>query len=386
MRVLIAGMDGYLGWPLAMHLTMRGHQVYGVDNISRRRRVSEVGSWSATPIRSISERLVAFQHKTKKTIGFAFGDLREIDFTYQVIKDFKPEAIVHLGEIPSAPYSMIDLQHCNETMMNNIIGTNNIIFAIHEHVPDCHLVKLGTMGEYGTPNVDIPEGFFDIEYRGRKDRLPFPRQAGSWYHQTKVHDTNNIIFACKIWGLRSTDIMQGVVYGTQTDEITREELLTRFDFDEAFGTAINRFCAQAVIGQELTPYGKGGQTRGYIALIDSIQCQTIAIENPPEKGEYRTLNQFDETYSVNTLAQAVVKAAGELGIDAKIWNIENPRIEAEEHYYNPDHDTLYGLGFKPTRQLNEELTLTIQELSKWQTRIEAKKESIIPKIYWNQQK
>ncbi|MFX0205632.1 MAG: UDP-sulfoquinovose synthase [Candidatus Hodarchaeota archaeon] len=386
MRVLIAGMDGYLGWPLAMHLTMRGHQVYGVDNISRRRRVAEVGSWSATPIRSISERLVAFQHETKKTIGFTYGDLRDIEFTYHVIKDFKPEAIVHLGEIPSAPYSMIDLQHCNETMMNNIIGTNNIIFAIHEHVPDCHLIKLGTMGEYGTPNVDIPEGFFNIEYRGRKDRLPFPRQAGSWYHQTKVHDTNNIIFACKIWGLRSTDIMQGVVYGTQTDEITREELLTRFDFDEAFGTALNRFCAQAVIGQELTPYGKGGQTRGYIALIDSIQCQTIAIENPPEKGEYRTLNQFDETYSVNTLAKAVVKAAGELGIDAKIWNIENPRIEAEEHYYNPDHDTLYSLGFKPTRQLNEELTLTIQELNKWRTRIEAKKESIIPKIYWNQQK
>ena len=386
MRVLIAGMDGYLGWPLAMHLTMRGHQVYGVDNISRRRRVAEVGSWSATPIRSISERLVAFQHETKKTIGFTFGDLMDKDFTHQVIKDFKPEAIVHLGEIPSAPYSMIDLQHCNETMMNNIIGTNNIVFTIHEQVPDCHLVKLGTMGEYGTPNVDIPEGFFDIEYRGRKDRLPFPRQAGSWYHQTKVHDTNNIIFACKIWGLRSTDIMQGVVYGTQTNEITKEELLTRFDFDEAFGTAINRFCAQAVVEQELTPYGKGGQTRGYIALIDSIQCQTIAIENPPEKGEYRTLNQFDETYSVNTLAQAVVEAAGKLGIDAKIWNIENPRIEAEEHYYNPDHETLYGLGFKPTRQLNEELTLTIQELSKWRTRIEAKKESIIPKIYWNQHK
>jgi UDP-sulfoquinovose synthase len=363
MRVLIAGMDGYLGWPLAMHLTMRGHQVYGVDNISRRRRVAEVGSWSATPIRSISERLVAFQHETNKTIGFAFGDLTDKDFTYQVIKDFEPEAIVHLGEIPSAPYSMIDLQHCNETMMNNIIGTNNIVFAIHEYVPSCHLVKLGTMGEYGTPNVDIPEGFFDIEYRGRKDRLPFPRQAGSWYHQTKVHDTNNIIFACKIWGLRSTDIMQGVVYGTNTDEITKEELLTRFDFDEAFGTAINRFCAQAVVGQELTPYGKGGQTRGYIALIDSIQCQTIAIEHPPEKGEYRTLN-----------------------IDAKIWNIENPRVEAEEHYYNPDHDALYHLGFKPTRQLDDELKITIQELSKWRKRIEAKKESIIPTIYWNQQR
>ena len=382
LRVLIAGMDGYLGWPLAMHLTMRGHQVHGADNISRRQYVEEVGSWSATPIRSISERLVAFQHATSKQIGFSFGDLTDSDFTFQVIKSFEPEAIVHLGEIPSAPYSMIDISHCNKTMINNIVGTNNILFAMKKHVPNCHLVKLGTMGEYGTPNIDIPEGYFEIEFRGRKDSLPFPRQAGSWYHQTKVHDTNNIIFACKIWGLRSTDIMQGVVYGTQTEEIVSDNLLTRFDFDEVFGTALNRFCSQAIIGHELTPYGKGGQTRGYIALCDSIQCQTIAIENPPEKSEYRTLNQFDETYSVNELAEIVVKVAGDLGIEANIWNIDNPRVESEEHYYNPDHETLYKLGFTPTRQITEEVKITIKELMKWRDRIEAKKECIMPTVYW----
>jgi UDP-sulfoquinovose synthase len=382
MKVLICGIDGYLGWPLAMHLAMRGHVVHSVDNLSRRRRVAEVGSWSATPIREMSERLVAFKGETGKTIGFSYGDLRDVDFTFQVVKDFKPEAIVHLGEIPSAPYSMIDVHHCNETMMNNIVGTNNLLYAMHKFVPNCHLVKLGTMGEYGTPNIDIPEGFFEIEYRGRKDRLPFPRQAGSWYHQTKVHDTHNIMFACKIWGLRSTDIMQGVVHGIRTDEMTRDELLTRFDFDEVWGTALNRFCAQAVIGHELTPYGKGGQTRGYIALRDSIQCLTIAVENPPDKGEYRVFNQFDECYSVNELAGHVVKVAGEIGLNAKVWNIENPRVEAEEHYYNPDHDALYKLGFKPTNMLDDELKITLKELLRWRERIEAKKERIMPTVKW----
>jgi UDP-sulfoquinovose synthase len=382
MKVLICGMDGYLGWPLAMHLTMRGHVVYGVDNMSRRRRVAEIGSWSATPIREMSERLVAFRSETGKTIGFSYGDLRDVDFTFQVVKDFRPEAIVHLGEIPSAPYSMIDVYHCNETMMNNIVGTNNLLYAMHKFAPDCHMVKLGTMGEYGTPNIDIPEGFFEVEYRGRRDRLPFPRQPGSWYHLTKVHDTFNIMFACKVWGLRSTDIMQGVVHGIRTDEMTRDELLTRFDFDEVWGTALNRFCAQAVIGHELTPYGKGGQTRGYIALRDSIQCLTIAVENPPDKGEYRVFNQFDECYSVNELAEHVVKVASELGLDARVWNIENPRVEAEEHYYNPDHDSLYKLGFKPTHTLDDELRITLKELLRWKDRIEAKKGRIMPTIKW----
>lgn len=376
------GMDGYLGWTLAMHLSSRGHEVSGVDNFSRRRNVREIGSWSATPIKPMEQRLKIYKSTTSKDIKFYEGDLTHYDFTELVIKNEKPDTIVHLGEIPSAPYSMIDVKHCNYTMMNNIIGTNNILFAMQKYAPECHLLKLGTMGEYGTPNIDIPEGFFEIEYRGRKDRLPFPKQAGSWYHQTKVHDTHNIMFACKIWGLRGTDIMQGVVHGIVTDDIVKDSLLTRFDFDECWGTALNRFCAQAIIGHELTPYGKGGQTRGYIALRDSMQCLTIATENPPDRGEYRVFNQFDETYCVNDLAEHVVKAAGELGIDAKIWNIDNPRLEAEEHYYNPDHDSLKRLGFKPTHTLDQELKITISKLMEHKKRIEAKKNFIMPTIYW----
>lgn len=380
---MVMGMDGYLGWPLAMYLSGRGHQVSGVDNFSRRRNVKEVGSWSATPIRPVEQRLKAYEEATGKELRFYEGDLTHSDFTDLVIKNDMPDAIVHLGEIPSAPYSMIDLDHCNYTMMNNIIGTNNILFAIHKHAPDCHLVKLGTMGEYGTPNIDIPEGFFEIEYRDRSDRLPFPRQAGSWYHQTKVHDTNNIMFACKIWGLCSTDIMQGVVHGIVTDDMVNDDLVTRFDFDECWGTALNRFCSQAIIGHELTPYGKGGQTRGYIALRDSMQCLTIASENPPDRGEYRVFNQFDETYSVNDLAEHVVKVAGGLGVEAKIWNIDNPRVEAEEHYYNPDSEKLRKLGFKPTHTLDQELKITLSKLLEHKDRIEEKREAILPTIFWS---
>jgi len=382
LKVMIMGMDGYLGWTLAMYMTGRGHEVCGVDNFSRRRNVKEIESWSATPIKTMEERLEAYKKATGKGLEFYEGDLVHYDFTDLVVRKEKPDTIVHLGELPCAPYSMIDVEHCNYTMMNNIIGTNNILFAMHKHAPECHLLKLGTMGEYGTPNIDIPEGYFEIEYRGRKDRLPFPKQAGSWYHQTKVHDTHNIMFACKIWGLRSTDIMQGVVHGIVTDDMVNDDLLTRFDFDEVWGTALNRFCSQAVIGHELTPYGKGGQTRGYIALRDSMQCLTIATENPPDEGEYRTFNQFDECYSVNELAEHVVDVAGEFGIEAKIWNIENPRLEAEEHYYNPDRENLPRLGFKPTNTLDDELRITIPKLIQYKERIEAKRDRILPTIYW----
>jgi len=382
LKVMIMGMDGYLGWTLAMYMTGRGHEVCGVDNFSRRRNVKEIGSWSATPIITMEERLKAYKKATGKELEFYEGDLVHYDFTDLIVKKERPDTIVHLGEIPCAPYSMIDVEHCNYTMMNNIIGTNNILFAMHKYAPECHLLKLGTLGEYGTPNIDIPEGYFEIEYRGRKDRLPFPRQAGSWYHQTKVHDTHNIMFACKIWGLRSTDIMQGVVHGIVTDDMVNDDLLTRFDFDEVWGTALNRFCSQAVIGHELTPYGKGGQTRGYIALRDSMQCLTISTENPPDGGEYRTFNQFDECYSVNELAEHVVDVAGEFGIEAKIWNIENPRLEAEEHYYNPDRENLPRLGFKPTNTLDDELRITLPKLIQYKERIEAKRDRILPTIYW----
>ena len=287
MRVLICGIDGYIGWSLALHLSSAGCQVYGIDNFFRRKAVAESGSESATPILSMEQRVLW----TKKLLGFEIefqhGDMADFKQINSAIVRFNPDAIVHLAEQPSAPYSMIDREHAVYTQQNNVIGTLNLLYAMKESAPRAHLIKLGTMGEYGTPNVEIPEGFFEVEHKGRRDRMPFPRQAGSFYHWSKVHDSGNVWFACKLWGLCSTDVMQGVVYGTCTAPDAKEELLTRFDFDEAFGTVVNRFCAQAVIGSPLTPYGTGQQRRGFIGLNDSIQCLTLAINNPPRIGEYR---------------------------------------------------------------------------------------------------
>jgi UDP-sulfoquinovose synthase len=384
MKVLIAGIDGYLGWSLALYLTKRGHEVAGCDAYYRRDWVAEMGSQSATPIRKMTERLQAFAENFDKSLIFRRGDLRDYNVVKNMLRSFKPEAIVHLAEMPSAPYSMIDVEHCVFTQTNNIVGTLNLLYAMHEECPNAHLLKLGTMGEYGTPNIDIPEGFFEIEYRGRKDRLPFPRQPNSWYHQTKVHDTHNIMMACRIWGLSSTDIMQGVVYGTRIDEMGDDErLVTRFDFDQSFGTAINRFCAQAVVGLPITPYGKGHQKRGFLPLRDSMQCLTIALENPPEKGEYRVFNQFEEVYDLTELAKKVQKVAGEFGLSAEIKNLENPRQELESHYFNPDHQHLLDLGYKPTHDMESELRIVLNDLLKYKNRILSHAYALTPDIRWD---
>lgn len=385
MRVFIAGVDGYLGWPLAQYLTARGHEVAGCDCYMRRDWVAEMGSQSATPILKMTDRLHAFREKFDQNLHFLKGDLTDYSFVWNFLRTFKPEAIVHLGEMPSAPYSMIDIEHCVFTQTNNLIGTLNLIHVMRDVCPDAHLVKLGTMGEYGTPNVDIPEGFFEIEYRGRKDRLPFPRQAGSWYHQTKVHDSNNIMMACKIWGLKSTDIMQGVVYGTRIDEMGDDErLLSRFDFDQCFGTAINRFCAMAVSEIPITPYGKGHQKRGFLPLRDSMQCLTIAIDNPPEDGEYRVFNQFEEVYDLTELAQKVKKVGEEhFGLKIEVCNVENPRMELEEHHYAPDHQHLLDLGYKPTSDMEAELKIMFTDLMKYKSRIQARAHALTPDIRWD---
>ena len=384
MRVFIAGVDGYLGWSLSQYLTERGHDVGGCDNYSRRDWVAEMGSQSATPIRRMTERLQAFREKFGRSMVFKRGDLTDYNFVWNFLRSYQPEAIVHLGEMPSAPYSMIDINHCVFTQTNNLVGTLNLLHIMRDVCPKAHLVKLGTMGEYGTPNIDIPEGFFEIEYRGRKDFLPFPRQAGSWYHQTKVHDSHNIMLACKIWGLVCTDIMQGVVFGTRIYEMGEDErLLTRFDFDECFGTVINRFCAQAVIGQPLTLYGKGHQKRGFLPLRDSMQCLTLAIENPPEKGECRVFNQFEEVYELTELARKVQKVSGKLGVKVEVRNLENPRVEAEEHYYNPDHQHLLDLGYHPAHDIEAEMEIMLKDLMKYRHRIEARAHALIPNIRWN---
>ena len=388
-NVLIVGIDGYIGWGLAMHLAARGHKVAGFDNFSRRRNVEKIGSTSATPIRGMEDRIAVFDlvfRDARGRINAKEGDLLNYSFTKDYLKWFKPDTIIHLGEQPSAPFSMVDREHAVYTQHNNVIGNLNLLYAIKEVVPDCHLLKLGTMGEYGyETELEIPEGFFEIEYKGKKATIPFPRIAGSWYHWSKVHDSNNIMFACKLWGLRSTDVMQGIVYGTRTKEMVTDELLTRFDFDECFGTAVNRFCAQAVIGHKLTPYGKGGQTRGYLALTDSVQCLTIATENPPEKGEYRVFNQLDQVYKINDLAKTVQKVAAANGMDVEIESVENPRVEKEEHVYKVQAEKLRNLGFKETRTLEDELSIMLTDLQRFKKRILAKREVIMPKAYWKQE-
>ena len=332
----------------------------------------------------MDDRKSAYQDAFSENLWFREGDLTDWEFVRDSVSDFRPEAIVHLGECPSAPYSMIDLEHTVLVQQNNIVGTLNILHAMRDITPDAHLVKLGTMGEYGTPNIDIPEGFFEIEYQGRKDVLPFPRQAGSWYHWSKVHDSNNVMFACKMWGLRSTDIMQGVVFGTRVDETQNDDrMITRVDFDQAFGTIINRFCCQAIVGHPLTPYGNGGQKRSFIPLKDSMQCLTLVVENPPDTADYRVFNQFQGVFTVKELALKVRQVAAEVGFDVPITNLENPRIEAENHYYNPAHRALFDLGYQPTEDIDKEVRMMLEDLMKYRDRIEANKDVLIPDVRWN---
>lgn len=384
MRVFIAGVDGYLGWPLAQYLAGRGHEVAGADKFLRREWVAEMGSTSMMPILSMPERLSAFREHYPDGLGFHEGNLCDYAFVEEPLREFEPECIVHLGEMPSAPYSMIDNSHTVFAQKNNLVGTLNLLYAMRDACPEAHLVKLGTMGEYGTPNVDIPEGFFEIEYRNRKDRLPFPRQAGSWYHWSKVHDSNNVMFACKIWGLRSTDIMQGVVFGTRIDEMNGDDrMLTRLDVDQCFGTAVNRFCAQAVIQHPLTPFGKGFQKRGFLPLRDSMQCLTLAIENPPSAGEYRVFNQFEEVYDVTELALKVQRVGKQLGLEVEVRNLENPRMELEEHYYNPDHQHLLDLGYRPSHDVETEMKIMMEDLLGQRESIERHREVLIPDIRWD---
>lgn len=377
------GIDGYIGWPLALRLLAKGHEVYGLDNYITRRRVREVSSDSLLPVLPMSKRIETVSRTMNSRIEFMRGDASNPDVMYEAFEKFKPDAIVHLAEQRSAPYSMIGLKQAIETMDKNIISTMNLIYAVKDVNPDAHIVKLGTMGEYGTPNIDIPEGFFDVEYNGRKDYLPFPKFAGSWYHWTKVHDTNNLMFANKLWNTRITDVMQGVVYGTRTKELEKTGTYTRFDIDEVWGTALNRFCAQAIAGMPITPYGKGGQTRGFLSLEDSIQCLTLAIEKPPEEGEYRVFNQFDEHYSVRELADKVKKIYERVYPGkAVIENIPNPRVEKEEHYYNPEHVKLRKLGYTTERTLDQEIEIILEDINKNRKRLEKLKGVIKPKTFW----
>ncbi|HXY11917.1 MAG TPA: UDP-sulfoquinovose synthase [Thermoplasmata archaeon] len=382
MKVLITGIDGYSGWPLALHLLGRGHEVFGIDNFVTRRRVKEVGSWSAVAIPSFANRQKAVRTLLGKELGFYRGDLGNYAFVHSVLEREKPDAIVHLAEQRSAPYSMIDVHHAVATQVENLTGTLHLLYAIRDACPKAHLVKMGTMGEYGTPNTDIPEGFFETEFRGRKDVLPFPRQAGSWYHWSKVFDSGDVMFASKIFGIAATDVMQGVIYGIRTAEMSDHRLLTRFDFDETWGTALNRFIAQSVLGLPITPYGKGEQRRGFIALEDSMQSLRLAVENPAQPGEYRVFNQFDAAYSVNELAETTARVAKEFGLSPVIEHPPDPRVEAEQHYYNPIHERLYTLGYRRTRELEEVVREIFHDLLRYRRRLEARRYVVQPTVQW----
>ncbi len=382
MRVFIAGVDGYLGWPLAQHLSARGHDIAGADALLRRNWVAERGSVSAIPIAPVDERLTAYGELSGSSLPFHALNLRDHSALGRALADFAPDAVVQLAECPSAPYSMIDFRHADFVQRNNVSGTLSLLFAMREHCPDAHLVKLGTMGEYGTPDVDIPEGFFEVEFRGRRDRLPFPRQAGSWYHWSKVFDSHNVAFACRLWGLGATDVMQGIVYGSWCPPAD-PRLNSRLDFDEAFGTAVNRFCCQAVIGHPITPYGSGTQSRALLSLADSMQCLTLALEHPPAPGEYRVFNQLRDVLSIKQLAELVRDAADSLGITAHIATVDNPRSEAEAHHYSPDSENLRALGFKPSAPIDEELRRMIGDLLPHADRVKAHADRLPPTVRWH---
>ena len=378
MRILVLGGDGYLGWPTALYLSRRGHDVGVVDNFARRQYDHEMGVDSLVPISSMQRRVRTWNEVSGLTVDAFVGDLTDPVFVQDVLRRFEPEAVVHFAEQRSAPYSMIDRQHAVYTQVNNVVGTLNLLYAIADFDPSIHLVKLGTMGEYGTPNIDIEEGFIEVTHKGRTDLLPYPKQPGSFYHLSKVHDSHNIMFACRIWGLRATDLNQGIVYGQETDETAQHpDLATRFDYDGVFGTVLNRFCVQAVVGHPLTVYGSGGQTRGMLDIRDTLACVELAATNPPGVGEYRVFNQFTESFSVQQLAEMVVDAfPGSATID----HVEPPRVEKQDHYYRAAHTKLLDLGLVPHLLQAATLRSMLAVVDRFRDRVDA--DAILPTVDW----
>lgn len=371
MRLLILGGDGYLGWPTAMHMAAHGHQVTVVDNYLRRNLCREENVQALYHTPTLNSRAELWSAVSSQPIAVKIGDLRDWDVIREVFQEVEPECIVHYAEQPSAPYSMLNRRSASLTIKNNLEVTANVIFATREFVPDAHIVKLGTMGEYGTPNIDIEEGWIEIKHNGRSQQFLYPREAGSLYHTTKVLDTDLLWFYVRTWGLRVTDLMQGPVYGIHTTETECDDrLLPFFNYDELFGTVLNRFVVQAVAGYPLTVYGKGGQTRGYLNLLDTLQCVRLAAETPAAPGQLRIMNQFTETFSVNNLASMVQEAAQALGLRVNIKNVPNPRAEAESHYYNPSSTALRDLGLKPTLLTNDVLIGMLETVLKYRDAVD----------------
>jgi UDP-sulfoquinovose synthase len=380
-RVLVIGGDGYCGWATALYLSNQGYEVGILDNLVRRHWDLSLCVETLTPIAPIQARIQRWTDLTGKSIDLFIGDITNCEFLQHAMEMFEPDAVVHFGEQRSAPFSMIDREHAVLTQVNNVVGTLNLLYVMHERFPDCHLVKLGTMGEYGTPNIDIEEGYITIEHNGRKDTVPYPKQPGSFYHLSKVHDSHNIHFACKIWGLRATDLNQGVVYGVLTDETGMDEMLiNRLDYDGVFGTALNRFCIQAAIDHPLTVYGKGGQTRGFLDIRDTVRCVELAIANPANPGQFRVFNQFTEMFSIGDLALMVKKAGNSMGLNVEVNHMDNPRVELEEHYFNARNTNLLDLGLQPHYLSDSLLDSLLNIAIKYKNRVDP--QQILPKVKW----
>ena len=382
MRVLILGGDGYLGWPTAMAFRRAGHEVCAVDNYLRRKiaRDTDSDALMANPL--LPERAALFEQLTGQKIDSRRSAIAAISHSCRGSwRRFAPDVLVHYAEQPSAPYSMMGYDEAHATLSNNLNATFNTIWAVMRHAPDCHIIKLGTMGEYGTPNIDIEEGWIDIEHKGRSDKFLFPRQAGSLYHTTKVLDTDLLWFYVRIHGLRVTDLMQGPVYGLSTDEADLDpRLLPNFHYDDIFGTVVNRFLVQAVARIPLTVYGRGGQKRGYLNLRDTLQCIALAAAHPAKKGELRILNQFTETFSVNELAERVQRVGQRSILPVDIQHLDNPRKEMEEHYYNPAHHGLAELGLKPHLMTDDVVAAMLERVIAYRDRIVP--DRILPRVRW----
>jgi UDP-sulfoquinovose synthase len=381
MRILILGGDGYLGWPTAMHFSAAGHDVTVADNFAKRKWELEEGIQPLAPVPTLHQRVRRWREVSGRSIRMRVGDLTNHRFVYGLLEEARPEAIVHYGEQPSAPYSMQNRTTAVDTQVNNVVGTLNLLFAMQHACPDAHLVKLGTMGEYGTPNIDIEEGYLTVTHNGRTDTVLYPKKPHSFYHLSKVHDSHNIAFACRIWGVRATDLNQGVVYGIDTEHTAADpDLRTSFHYDHVFGTVINRFLVQAAVGEPLTVYGRGGQTRGFLDIRDTVQCVDLAVRNPAAAGEFRVFNQFTEQFSVLGLAERTVAAGKRAGLDVRIAHVDNPRTEEEEHYYNAKHSKLTDLGLKP--HLLDDAALDRMLASVLRHRDAVDRRILLPTIRW----
>ena len=381
MKILVLGGDGYLGWPTSMHLATRGHEVLAVDNYLRRTLALQTQSEALLPSPDLEARATIFEEVAGHRVDVRIGDITDWAFISEVVREFRPDALVHYAEQPSAPYSMRGYREARLTLDNNLTATLNVIWAVMEHAPACHIVKLGTMGEYGTPDIDIEEGWIDIEHKGRSGRFLFPRQAGSLYHTTKILDTDLLWFYVRMHELAVTDLMQGPVYGIETPETALDpRLVPNFHYDDIFGTVVNRFLAQAAAGIPLTVYGKGGQVRGYLNLNDTLQCVELALDTPASPGELRIFNQFTETLSVNEIAEHVRAAGAAIGLDVAVESIPNPRIEPEEHYYNPTHSGLRELGLEPHLMTTDVLVGMLERVLEHRDAIDEAR--VRPRVRW----